>query len=168
MQKGLATIEIILAVMVIGVLMKFAVPKASSLIDTVALDYETKRFYSELQFVQAMGRSTPNVIKGVGEISLVTSESTPILFINRTENYYQVFKNTERTQAIREPHYFSNGVTIKLESGTDPTITIGFDAEGKAKINTNNSDTLVLTSRLGKKKGIVIDSVGRIKGALDN
>ena len=159
MQKGIATLEIILAIMIIGVLMKFAVPKAAQVIDTAALDYETKRFYSELRFLQAMSKST-------------SSENNfhPILFIDRTKNYYQVLKdaNTFTRQPIREPHYFSNGVTIKLESGAYPTININFDSEGKMKIpNVNgNSYTLVLTSRLGKNKYIVIDSVGRIRGSL--
>ena len=160
MQKGIATLEIILAIMIIGVLMKFAVPKAAQLVDAAALDYETKRFYSELRFVQTMGKTTPNS---------PDNTSAPILFINRTENFYQVFRNTERTKAIREPHYFSNGMTIKLDSNTNTTITINFDSEGKAKIPnvTGSSYTLVLTSRLGKNKYIVIDSVGRIRGSLN-
>ena len=157
MQKGIATLEIILAIMIIGVLMKFAVPKAAQIIDAVALDYETKRLYSELRFVQAMG-SSKGIVDG----------AHPVLNINRTENYYQVFKDAERQKPIREPHYFSNGVTIKLENGNDKTITINFDSEGKAKINTKSSDTLTLTSRRGKNKYIVIDSVGRIKGSLKN
>lgn len=162
MQKGLATLEIIFAVMIIGVLMKFAVPKASALIDAATLNHETKRFYSELRFVQAMGRSTSEVITG---------NSPPAFFINRTENYYQVFKDMNINKPIREPHYFSDGVTIKSVNNTDPTITINFDSEGKAKIRYNstglsrNSDTLELTSRLGKNKYIRIDSVGRILGS---
>ena len=168
MQKGFVTLEIILAIMIIGVLMKFAVPKAAQVIDTAALDYETKRFYSELRFVQAMSKSSPTGIKGTGNANLVTAP--PILFINRTENYYQVFKsaNTFIDKPIREPHYFSNGVTFKLYSGTAPTITIKFDSEGKAKINNNgNSETLVFTSRFGKNKYIRFDSVGRIRGSLN-
>ena len=166
MQKGFATLEFILAIMIIGVLMKIAVPKAAQIIDVATLDYETKRFYSELRFIQAMGRSSPTVIKGMGNIPPVTvADSSPTLFINRTENYYQVFKGASIyiDKPIREPHYFSNGVTIKFEKKDDPTITINFDSEGKASIN---SDTLTLTSRLGKNKYIRIDSVGRIRGAL--
>ena len=161
MQKGFATLEIILTIMIIGVLIKFAVPKASTLIDTAALDYETKRFYSELRFVQAMGRSTPNAIKGIDKTNIPPTTSPPALFIKRTENYYQVFKDTELKEGIREPHYFSNGVTIKLKNKNDQNITINFDSEGKASIN---SDTLILTSRLDKNKSVVVDSVGRIRG----
>ena len=150
MQKGIATLEIILAIMIIGVLMKFAVPKAAQIIDAVALDYETKRFYSELRFVQAMS---------------IEDIDRPMLYINRTKNYYQVFKNMEGQDPIREPHYFSNGVTIKLKNKTDTIIKINFNTEGKASIN---SDTLTLTSRLGKNKYIKFDSVGRVRGSLNN
>ena len=155
MQKGIATLEIILAIMIIGVLMKFAVPKAAQIIDAVALDYETKRFYSELRFVQAMS---------------VEDVDRPVLFIDCTKNCYQVFKNAELVKAIREPHYFSYGVTIKLKNKSDTTIRIDFNSEGKAKIPnvTGSSYTLILTSRRGKNKYIVIDSVGRIKGSLKN
>jgi len=165
MQKGIATLEIILAIMIIGVLMKFAVPKAAQIIDTVALDYETKRFYSELRFIQAMGKSSSVGAKGMGNGIPGTDVAPPILFINRTENYYQVFKdaNIYISKPIRERHYLSNDVTIKLEYASDPTITINFNSEGKANIN---SDTLTLTSRLGKKKYIRFDSVGRIRGSL--
>ena len=165
MQKGIATLEIILAIMIIGVLMKFAVPKAAQLIDAAALDYETKRFYSELRFVQTMGKSTPNS---------PDNTSAPILFIDCTENYYQVFKSTSNdiTQAIREPHYSSHGVTIRLKDHeTAKNITVNFDSEGKAHIKYEsfslNSGSLKLTSRLGKNKYIVIDSVGRIRGSLN-
>ncbi len=155
MQKGFATLEIILAIMIIGVLMKFAVPKAAQILDAAALDYETKRFYSELRFVQAMS---------------IAEVDHPVLFIDRTKNCYQVFKEVHVSasqQPIREPHYFSDGVTIKLDNNTNQTITINFDSEGKAKIPNviGSSYTLILTSRLGKKKSIVFDSVGRIMGS---
>ena len=52
MQKGIATLEVILAVLIIALLMKVAVPNATRLIDRAALDYETKRLYSELRFLQ--------------------------------------------------------------------------------------------------------------------
>ena len=161
MQKGIATLEIILAIMIIGVLMKFAVPKAAQLVDAAALDYETKRFYSELRFVQTMGKTTPNS---------PDNTSAPVLFINRTENFYQVFQDTYIKNPIREPHYSSHGVTIRLKDHeTAKNITVNFDSEGKAKIPnvTGSSYTLVLTSRLGKNKYIVIDSVGRIRGSLN-
>lgn len=173
MQRGFATIEIILVTLIIAVLVKVAVPKAAQLIDAVALDYENKRFYSESRYVQAMGRSTKLSITGVGNTNIVSATGTqPTLHIDTTKNYYRVFRNAGTDKPLREPHYLSNGMTIKLESGTDATIQINFDSDGKAIIrndsNTLNSATLTLTSRLGKKKYIVFNSVGRIRGSLTN
>lgn len=156
MQKGFATLEIILVTIIIAVLMKIAVPKAAQLIDTVSLDYEQKRFYSELRYVQAMGRSSTFLTKGTGETVLVPDRGTnPTLSINADKNYYQVLKNSKN---VREPHYLSNGVKI-----FSPENSITFDSNGKANIS---SGSITFTSRLGKSKYIVFDSVGRIKSSL--
>ena len=162
MQKGFATLEIILVTIIIAVLMKIAVPNAAQLIDTVSLDYEQKRFYSELRYVQAMGRSNELLEKGMGNTKItITSEykpEKPTLRIDTTKNYYQVFRSPESKKALREPHYLSNGMKI-----FSPENSITFDSDGKSNIN---SDSIILTSRLGNKKYIVFDSVGRIRGSL--
>ncbi len=158
MQKGFATLEIILVTIIIAVLVKIAVPNAARIIDTVSLDYEQKRFYSELRYVQAMSRSATFSTAGMGDTVLVPDRGTnPTLSINADKNYYQVLKNSKK---LREPHYLSNGVKI-----FSPKNSITFDSDGKANIN---SDSITLTSRLGKSKYIVFDSVGRIKGSLKN
>ena len=161
MQKGLATLEIIFAIIIIGVLVKVAVPKAAQIIDTAALDYETKKLYSDLRFVQEMGRSSTIVSTGTG--STDQSGDYIILTIRRAENSYQVSRGNK---SLREPHYFSYGVTVKLENSNDAIITIYFKSDGKADINGNNANTITLTSRLGKKRYIRVDSVGRIRSSL--
>lgn len=164
MQKGFATIEIILVTIIIAVLMKIAVPKAAQLIDTVSLDYEQKRFYSELRYVQAMGRSNEIKNTGMGTTELTftggNKSESPTLRINTAENYYQVFRSPELKKALREPHYLSNGVKI-----FSPENSITFDSDGKANIN---SDSITLTSRRGKTKYIIFNSVGRIRGSLQS
>ena len=42
---------------------------------------------------------------------------------------------------------------------------ISFDDTGKSNVTSNS---IILTSRLGKSKKIVFDSVGRIRGGRDN
>lgn len=159
MQKGFATIEIILVTLIIAVLVKVAVPKAAQLIDNATLDYENKRLYSELRYVQAMSRSNEIQSTGTGNTSLLTTTAEqPTLFIDTTKNYYQVFRSPELKKILREPHYLSNGIKI-----SSPENNIKFNSNGNANIN---SGSITLTSRLGKKKYIIFNTVGRIRGSL--
>ena len=162
MQRGLVTLEIIFAIMIIGLFVKVAVPNAARILDAVALDYETKKFYSELRFVQEMNRSSIVVSTGAGNTNLLGSDSGDYVFltIKRDENSYQVSRGTE---PLREPHYLSYDVKIKLKNSNDAIIKIYFDLDGKADINGKNSDTITLTSRLGKNRYIIFDSVGRFR-----
>ncbi len=163
MQRGLATLEIIFAIIIIGVLVKVAVPNAARILDTAALDYETKKLYSELRFVQEMNRSSTIVSTGMGNTNLLSSGSDYIILtIKRAENSYQVSRGTK---SLREPHNFSYGVKIKLEYSNDAIIKIYF-VDGKVRINGKNGDTLTLTSRLGKNRYIILNSVGRMRTSL--
>ena len=171
MQKGLATLEIILAVMIIAVLTNVAVPNATRIIDRAALDYETKRLYSELRFVQSMSRS--KTIKETGmsgnkDITKNIDDRKFILVIDKSKTSYQVFRGIDTNKkALREPHYLSNGVTISFKYSV-PKNTITFNGLGNATntAGTALSNTLILTSRLNKKNYIKFDSVGRIRSSL--
>ena len=158
MQRGLATLEIIFAIIIIGVLVKVAVPNAARILDTAALDYETKKLYSELRFVQEMNRSSTVVSTGTGRTE--QSGDYIILTIKRNENFYQVSRGTA---SLREPHNFSYGVTVKLESSNDEIIRIYFKSNGHADINGDNKGTITLTSRFDKKRYIIFDNVGRMR-----
>ena len=163
MQKGLATLEIICAIIIIGVLVKVAVPNAAQILDTAALDYETKKLYSELRFVQEMNRSSTVVSTGTGRTE--QSGDYIILTIKRNENSYLVSRGTK---SLREPHQLSYGVTVKLESSNDAIITIYFKSNGHADINGDNKGKIILTSRRGKKRKIIFDNVGRIRAEITN
>lgn len=159
MQKGLATLEIIFVMIIIAVLMSVTLPNVRRIIDTAALDYETKRLYSELRFVEAMNRSSKINTIGTGGTGLLTDGGEkPTLFIDYEGKYYQVFRDEGLTKKIREPNYFSYGIKI-----SSPKNKINFDSDGKANIN---SDHITLTSRFGKKKYIVFNSVGRMRASL--
>ena len=156
MQRGIATLEIVIAVMIIAVLTKIAVLNAAKIIDTAALDYEHKRLYSELRFVQSANRSGKISDNGMhGVLTSANSGEKPTLSINRNKNFYQVFREEGLDNPIREPHYLSYGVRIYYL----PKAKVNFDAEGKSNI----SDHITLKSRLGKIKEITFDSVGRMK-----
>ena len=160
MQRGLATLEIIFAIIIIGVLVKVAVPNAARILDTAALDYETKKLYSELRFVQEMNRSSTIVSTGMGNTNLLSSGGDYItLFINDGEKYYRVFREAGLKNPIREPHYLSKSIK-KISSPKNP---IYFDSDGKANIVSNH---ITLTSRLGKNRYIIFNSVGRMRTSL--
>lgn len=148
MQKGFATLEIILLTLIIVLLMTAAVPNAGRVIDRVALDYETKRLYTDLRFLQSFDRMTNMRDSHFGT---AYDESARLIILT---NKYTVEKNS--LSKIYFEHYFSSGVTA------NKTKIIRFDDMGK--ITPATSDTLRLTSRLGKKTSIFFDTVGRFRG----
>ena len=142
MQRGLATLEIVIAVMIIAVLAKVATLNAARVIDRAELDYEIKRLYSDLRLVQSMDR--------------ISEGDKPTLFINKDKNLYQIFREAALNNPIREPHELSYGVTIYYT----PQNKISFAANGVANIA---PDHITLKSRRGKTKEITFDTVGRMR-----
>lgn len=159
MQKGFATLEIIFATLIITLLMSVAIPNAVRIVDRVSLDYETKRLYSELRFLQTMNRSGRFNLTGTG-LSIDRDELVYMRFTAAPPSY-QVVRGLGHTGTpVREPHYLSYGVKLSWKSG-QRLYTISSDSLGNLNVK---SDTLILTSRLGKTNGIVFDSVGRLQG----
>lgn len=56
-QKGFATIEIFLVVMILAIISGVAVPQIAKMLDVAQLNYETKRFVSEFYFAKSLSRS---------------------------------------------------------------------------------------------------------------
>lgn len=148
MQKGFATLEIVLVTLIIALLMSAAVPNAVRVIDRVALDYETKRLYTDLRFLQSFDRMT-----NMRDSHFGTAYDESVKLIIYPERH--VFEKNSLSKIYSE-HYFSSGVTANKAK------VIRFDDMGK--ITPAASDTLILTSRLGKKTSIVFDTVGRFRG----
>ena len=86
MQKGFATLEIIFAVIIVVALTTCALPNAVRMIDNVALDYEYKRLYSELRFLQAVSRSTSVSDAGTGKN--FASTVSPVMKISPDKSSY--------------------------------------------------------------------------------
>lgn len=152
MQKGFAMLEIILAMMIIALLMSAVLPNAIHVVDRAALDYETKRLYSELRFLQTINRSGTFNAAGTGRTDF-DLDSVPFMQITPSRFKWQILRGNI---PLREAHYMKY-----IKNISSPKSRIFFDSEGKATIN---SDSIVLTSRRGKKSKIVFDSVGRIRG----
>lgn len=149
MQRGFATFEVILAALIIALLASVAVPNVIRVVDRVALDYETKRLYTDLRALQAFDRMTDMRDSHFGR--KIDDDSIRMTI---SVAGYVLEKNSDST--IYSTHYLSNGVTANKTKG------VKFDDMGKVK--PADSDTLYLTSRLGKRTSIVFDSVGRFRG----
>ena len=152
MQKGFATLELVLVMLIIVVLAGAAIPNAVRVLDRVALDYETKRLYTDLRALQAYDRMT-----NMRDSHFYTAGDDESFVLNVSAGKYVV--ETNATGEIHSAHYFSNGVTA------DKNMAIKFDDMGK--VSSAISDRLHLNSRFGKRTAIIFDSVGRFRGERD-
>lgn len=149
MQKGFSTLELIITVFVIVLLTSCAVPNAARIVDRVSLDYEIKRLYTEMRFLQSHERMTYMRDSHFGKNE--NFKTRLIVYTNR----YRVEKNADST--FYYGNDFSSGVTA------DKGKIIRFDDMGK--VDPATSDTLTFTSRRGKKLYFVFDTVGRFRGS---
>ena len=148
MQRGIATFEVILAALIIAFLASVAVPNVTRVVDRVALDYETKRLYTDLRALQAFDRMT-NMRDSHFKIAVPDDSVRLIVYPER----YDLEKNSNST--IYATHYFSNGVTA------DKAKIIKFDDMGK--VSPADSDHLTFKSRLGKEVYFYFNSIGRFR-----
>ena len=158
MQRGIATLEIIFGSMIIAVLVSYTISNVERVLDRAALDYETKRLYSELRFLQELGRSSSFNIAGTSRNDLNTTEPL-FMQITSAELKYQIFRGNT---PLREAHQMQNIIRIEFKKSV-PSNRIIFDDTGQPSVVSNS---LILTSRLGQKNFIKFDPVGRIRGSL--
>lgn len=154
MQKGFATIEIILVAAIISILMALTIPNAARLVDRAALDYEYKRLYSELRYLQTSGRLEYFTTEGTA-IKNLPKPNQPVMEIFAPLCRYKIILTNDNT-LVRDEYQMLPNVT----SLTTPKSRIFF-TNGKANITSNS---IVLQSRFGRANRIVFDSVGRIRG----
>ena len=154
MQKGIATLEIILFVMIISLLAGAAIPNAAKILDRAALDYETKKFYTDLRFVQSFDR----MARMDDFHAFESTKDNRVALIVRPEKYF--FSKVSASKDFGE-HYFSRGVTASQKNNSE-SWQIKFDDMGK--VDPAVSGHLILTSRFGKTY-VVINSVGRFRGS---
>ena len=171
MQKGIATFEIVMMIFIVAVLVSCAVPNAVRVVDRFSLDYETRRLYSDLRFLQSISRPTKISTAPMGAEFLGIDLSPEIyLVIETPENgvhSWQIVRGLDSKNPVRKPHTLLNGVKISFRKSTQ--IKIKCDYEGEFTIlgvdsNSDEETTLVLKSRLGKESKIVFNTVGRMRG----
>ena len=154
MQKGIATLEIILVTLIISILAAAAIPNVERVLDRVALDYETKKFYTDLRFVQSFDRAAH-----MEDNHFNTMKDNRATLIVYPEKY--IFRKISAYKDLGE-HSFSRGVTASKKNNSQYW-QIQFDDMGK--IDPAETNHLTLTSGLGKKTYIIFDSVGRFRGS---
>lgn len=166
MQKGFATLEIIFAVLIISILVAVTIPNAVHVIDRVSLDYETKKIYTDLKFLQSFDRMT-----NMKDSYFNTNDERSVLsleVIEKNSNY--LVRRRSYPQKTFEQHFMPNGFKYFFD-GTDDFSYIKFDDMGKPRgtptKNSPNGHILVghirINSRLGKDFYIYFDSVGRFQ-----
>lgn len=159
MQKGFATLEIALVVFIIAVLVTAALPNAARVLDRVSLDYETKRLYTEMRFLQSYDRMA---FMRDTHFDKNTADNPIILELNETN--YRIATNA--IPKTYEQYFFPQGFTLSYPQNMDFK-RIKFDDVGKPKSPKGNilNGHFVITSRLGKQLYFVFDTVGRFRGS---
>lgn len=170
MQKGFATLEVIFATIIIAVLISVAIPNAAHVIDRVELDYETKKLYTDLKFVQSFDRMTnmkESHFNKNEEANIVSIEF--ISNIDNSKTSYTIKKRT--TQTVYDNHPLPAGFIFSFD-GTDDFSYIKFDDMGKPRaMNTPQNPNgkildghIRINSRFGKDSCIFFNTVGRFHG----
>lgn len=152
MQKGFATLEIIFAVLIISILVAITIPNVVHVIDRVSLDYETKKIYTDLKFLQSHDR-----MAYMADSHFNTAKDSRITLVVYPERY--ILKKVSSNKEFYE-HYFSNGVTASKNKDNE-FWQIKFDNMGK--VSPAESDHLTLTSGRDKAFYIYFDTVGRFQ-----
>ena len=161
MQKGIATLEIIFVVLIISLLASATIPHTVQVIDEVALDYETKKIYTDLKFLQAFDRMTnmkdthfgTNDEKSVVSLE-IPNEKTSYIITNRNSNKFY------------GKHLLPKNFSFDYERTGDFSY-IKFDDMGKPNNLSGNAlnGHIKIDSPFDKNFFIVFDSVGRVRGS---
>ena len=154
MQKGFAMLEVILFMAVTAILATIAVLKIPQVLDKVYLDYETKRFYSEVRFVQAANRSARFDEEIFSQNFNGVSYDNIILSIAPNQKSYSVKRGTS---SIRKIHRLQKNMTISYDPGLQ---SIYFSPDGTH----SKSGHVTLKTQRGTAVNIYFDSVGRWRG----
>ena len=160
MQKGFATLEIILSTLIIVLLMTVAIPNAVRVVDTVKLDYETKRLYTQLKFLQSFDRMT-----GMTDSHFYTDDKKGVVSLEIIDNRYYVLKKRSYPEKIYEQHSLPSGFSFRQNANVELRY-IKFDDMGKPRsaIDTALNGHIRIISRFDKFY-IYFNTVGRISGS---
>lgn len=153
-QRGFATIEIILVVMIISVLATVAVPQMARMVDVAQVDYEMKILLSQLDYAYSLDKNS-HYSPQIFNVNL-SNDTGHNLQINIDEslNRYTIMQNGEN---FSEPHKLPQGFSIACESGLPNQIISGNSYSGH----------ITITSRYNVKRYVISNSVGRWRGDIN-
>lgn len=148
-QRGFATLEMILVILIIAVLSAVALPKAARMVDAVRLDYEMKIFLSTLDFAKSLNKNAfyqREIFKDV-----ISHYKINELQVNITNTEYGIYSGG---QALFTPHQMPEGFSMNCNATLDNSISF----------TQANNGTLTMTSRQNFNRYIIFNSVGRWRG----
>ena len=113
-QFGFFTLEIILVVMIISLLATVAVPNMHKMLDAARLDYEIKKFCSELDFAHSLGKQSSVNTEIFSNTFFADDDSRRIaISIDEQNRAYQLLRaSNSGYNPIREKHFLSDGIKI--------------------------------------------------------
>lgn len=149
-QKGFATLEIILVMLIISALTGVVIPKMARIVDTATLDYEVKKFQSEFLFAKSLSRSA-NCELSIFAYSPI-SNGKAITFKTNEKNY----RIEQNGNLIREKNLLPNGFKIDCPNNLRD---VSFKSSGKS----GKTGTYVFNSSLKNKRYLKLDPVGRLR-----
>ena len=157
MQKGIATLEIILVVLIIAILTTTTLPNINRILDRVSLDYETKRFYTRLRFLQSFDRSTD--MKDSHFATNISSLVNTVGVVILPKAYITLKVSDPDPNKYYEQYLLPSGFTLAYKNASVAPANIQFDYMGRE--NSRKNYTLKITSRGGKTFYFYFTNVGR-------
>ena len=152
-QRGFATLEIILVIMIISLLATVALPNMARMVDVAQVEYEMKILLSTLDATKSFNKNShfkPEIFKYVNELSNI---GRPLdLNVNYDKGTYQIVSNLE---GVNEMHELPAGFLIEKNKSLNDLI----------EFDKNNNGHITITSRYGVKRYIIFDSVGHWRGS---
>lgn len=164
-QRGFATLEIILALAIVGIFATFAAPKMARIVDKSCLDYEMKHLYSDLNFARSLGKSSTF---NPGIFTDVEKNQQRIEFWIYGKNYggnnrYQIMRPSVSSSPYYR-HNLENDITIDFNH-SNLVKKIEFDNRSHYRdLDKDSSQTVTVKSKFGYETKMVFDSVGRWRG----
>ncbi|MBQ9488221.1 MAG: prepilin-type N-terminal cleavage/methylation domain-containing protein [Selenomonadaceae bacterium] len=152
-QRGFATLEMILVILIIAVLSAVALPKAARMVDAVRLDYEMKTFLSTLDFTKSLNKNASFTTE-IFQATLANAgfgSNTTSLQVNLTDTDYKIVR---QGQEIFKPHQLPEGFSMSCNATLNNSISF----------TQANNGTLTMTSRQNFNRYIIFNSVGRWRG----
>ena len=140
--------------MIISVLTTTAVPQMNRLLDSAKLDYEMKTFLNNLEFAKSLNRGTNYKQEIFANNPCLADKNSNEISIGIDKNHYEILNNMQRVGEVFE---LPEGFSLKSNESLGNQI----------ELSKSNNGTLTITSKLGEKRHIIFDSVGRWRGSLE-